>query len=651
MSKKELLDAAEINDVEGVKANIEAAKGQDSYGRTALMLAAMGGCIECVNLLVGLENGMQALDGTTALIYAVKKRMRECVELLAPFECTIADNEGKTALMYAAQGGYSECMEILKAERGKQSNTGETALMIAAMYSKPNCIRSLVEYEQGLMTQMGWTALMYAAKLSTAECVGLLLQETGKQTMNKYLGHPTGTTALMIALNLRDVSKVRLLACHEADLKDGDGHDAQWHALKTQDQKVLQTFQEALKAGDIAVIEPKEETLENIEVPSISSNPIEVHLELDESATPLMHDVASGKTLETLVQSRDVGITDNKKQTALMVAASRGYLDALKVLLPTEVGWVDNKGWCALMHACLTRNLDCARLLLFERDLLSSTLFSDLETHLKSVPEAEATTILSLLTSRPDIPTLPTSLDKYRLTHLVSDAPYIRTYGGYGAMREPSFITVLDCGQLSSTEYERVRSNLHLLSALKTDQVIRLETVVFETSVAYLVTETYFYSLDDIIKSHLRRSTTFTEQEIWKCISDISGGLEYLHKNGIVHNGLIPANIYFFLGSGYRLSLPSYAPSDPEAHKPYQAPDGTPTPAADLWSLGAIAYELCMGHPPEGYQDGRFDKVEPSPTRSDELYDLVTDLLASNPEARGTAQKISRVAKRKARSR
>jgi len=60
--------------------------------------------------------------------------------------------------------------------------------------------------------------------------------------------------------------------------------------------------------------------------------------------------------------------------------------------------------------------------------------------------------------------------------------------------------------------------------------------------VYYIDMELGGQNLDRYIKETYSSDAVLTLKEIWCIMSDIAGGLEYLHKRAIVHRDLKPAN-------------------------------------------------------------------------------------------------------------
>ncbi|MBQ8938923.1 MAG: serine/threonine protein kinase [Paludibacteraceae bacterium] len=154
-----------------------------------------------------------------------------------------------------------------------------------------------------------------------------------------------------------------------------------------------------------------------------------------------------------------------------------------------------------------------------------------------------------------------------------------------------------------------------------------------------------------------------TENEIWKLIHDVASGLAYLHKNDIVHQDIKPDNILLDDNGNYvitdfgisakarstlRKSVIGGATS--EGTMAYMGPERfskqpAPTKASDIWSFGAMVYEMITGNVPFGELGGSMQKAgaeipEITEPVSDELRSLVEQMLAPEPWNRPLADSV-----------
>ncbi|HEX4290669.1 MAG TPA: serine/threonine-protein kinase [Trebonia sp.] len=117
-------------------------------------------------------------------------------------------------------------------------------------------------------------------------------------------------------------------------------------------------------------------------------------------------------------------------------------------------------------------------------------------------------------------------------------------------------------------------------------------------------------------------------------IFQVSSALEAVHALGLVHQDIQPRNLLLVPGGMVKIAgswLPGVAGPSRESAT-YRAPElaeGAPaTPAADLYSLGAVAWECLTGTLPAWPRPGLPDTVP------EEVADLVTDLVALDPAER-----------------
>ncbi len=158
-----------------------------------------------------------------------------------------------------------------------------------------------------------------------------------------------------------------------------------------------------------------------------------------------------------------------------------------------------------------------------------------------------------------------------------------------------------------------------------------------------------------------------TEQEVWKVLHDVAAGLAYLHAKEIVHQDIKPDNILLDENGDYRItdfgistkarttlrrSIGAAAVSG--GTTAYMAPERfsanpAPTKASDIWSLGAMVFELITGDVPFGEIGGGLQKngadiptIHPAKgVLSAELTHVVRLMLAPNAWDRPTADTLA----------
>lgn len=183
----------------------------------------------------------------------------------------------------------------------------------------------------------------------------------------------------------------------------------------------------------------------------------------------------------------------------------------------------------------------------------------------------------------------------------------------------------------------------------------------------YIVME-YIEGTD--LKTLIRRRKHLTPLEAVELMKKISDGVGYAHRAGLVHCDLKPQNIMVTLDNkvkitdfGVSRALATIQPDEhsdivwgsPQYFSPEQASGGAPSPASDVYSLGAILYEMITGQPPF-VADSAADlarlhlTAEPIPPRSIEssipepLQQIVLKVLAKEPSARyRTADQLGRI--------
>lgn len=109
-----LMEAVVAHDSIGVELHAkDCARHQDSYGVTALMLAASLNYCDLIIILASVEAGIKDRDGVTALMRASLSGHTRAVALLAPHEASAVDSQGWSALAYAISKEHIDIVKIL----------------------------------------------------------------------------------------------------------------------------------------------------------------------------------------------------------------------------------------------------------------------------------------------------------------------------------------------------------------------------------------------------------------------------------------------------------------------------------------------------------------------------------------------------------
>jgi serine/threonine protein kinase len=201
-------------------------------------------------------------------------------------------------------------------------------------------------------------------------------------------------------------------------------------------------------------------------------------------------------------------------------------------------------------------------------------------------------------------------------------------------------------------------------------------SVVFDMNHTNLLRPTHydcFERMPYLIMPYIKNGSAFKyitegqnipEDECWKMLHDVSAGLAYLHEKQppLIHQDIKPDNImiddegrYLITDFGISARVRStirgaQAQEQSGGTLAYMGPERfstTPKPimASDVWSLGAMMYELMTGTPPFANHGGMLQKngadipiIEED--YSQELKDIVYSCLAKDTWDRPSAKKI-----------
>nr|WP_279671960.1 serine/threonine-protein kinase [Flexivirga meconopsidis] len=193
-------------------------------------------------------------------------------------------------------------------------------------------------------------------------------------------------------------------------------------------------------------------------------------------------------------------------------------------------------------------------------------------------------------------------------------------------------------------EAEQLDYEITVLESIRHEHVVRLVDVVLDTASEPpglgLVME---LAEGGSLAETLTRRGVLTPGELVTVLCPVARALHDLHGLGLVHGDLSPGNI-LLTGDGKPLigdlgmsQLAGHVGDEVWATEAWAAPEvlagAAVTPAADVYSLGAIAWRALTGAPPEPAAL-RADLSELAPEVPQELRDLVNSALAHTDSAR-----------------
>ncbi len=120
------------------------------------------------------------------------------------------------------------------------------------------------------------------------------------------------------------------------------------------------------------------------------------------------------------------------------------------------------------------------------------------------------------------------------------------------------------------------------------------------------------------LRVYLRSRKIFAVEQAVIIAHDIALGLSAVHRHGIVHRGVNPAHVLIGRDGSIKLTAFSMLGATVHYNAPEQAQgDEIITPAADVYALGIVMYEMLAGHTP-------FDGDTPVDIAMQHLHDVPT---------------------------
>lgn len=163
----------------------------------------------------------------------------------------------------------------------------------------------------------------------------------------------------------------------------------------------------------------------------------------------------------------------------------------------------------------------------------------------------------------------------------------------------------------SAEMLDRFRREARAIARLSHPNIINIYDVGDERGMPYIIME---YVDGENLKELLRRAGTLPPSRAIDLIGQVLDGLAYAHKHGIVHRDIKPQNILinelglvkvtdFGIARIVEETTTGQSPAGQvlgtvEYMSPEQASGERATPASDIYSTGAVLYELLTGRPP-----------------------------------------------------
>jgi hypothetical protein len=209
------------------------------------------------------------------------------------------------------------------------------------------------------------------------------------------------------------------------------------------------------------------------------------------------------------------------------------------------------------------------------------------------------------------------------------------------------------------TRVDRVLREARLAARLGHPHAVAVYDLVLEAGLPFVVME---YVSGPTLAERIRRAGRLGHDEARRLIGQVAAALEAAHNVGIVHRDVKPGNILIsahdtakladfgiargagdtaFTQTGFMSGTAAYL-------APEVARGAAPTPASDIWSLGATLFAAVDGRPP--YDDRPQDNLAlltrvvsepvPAPVFAGTLRPVLQRMLSREPDNRPTAGQV-----------
>lgn len=205
--------------------------------------------------------------------------------------------------------------------------------------------------------------------------------------------------------------------------------------------------------------------------------------------------------------------------------------------------------------------------------------------------------------------------DGYRIDREIGGGGMSRVFVATDTMLAREIVVkVLPPELTAGVNTERFRREIQLVARLQHAYIVPLLLADTAEGLPYY---TMPFVQGESLRARLEREGSIPYAEALRIMHDIAEALDYAHENGVVHRDIKPANILLTqyhalvtdfgiakaLGAAARvetgLTSAGFAIGTPAYMAPEQATaDAATDHRADIYSFGAVAYELLAGRPP-----------------------------------------------------
>jgi eukaryotic-like serine/threonine-protein kinase len=246
------------------------------------------------------------------------------------------------------------------------------------------------------------------------------------------------------------------------------------------------------------------------------------------------------------------------------------------------------------------------------------------------------------------------TIGKYVITEIIGQGAWSMIYKGiHGKLRLPVAIKMLKHNMAMDTEFlEKFRNEAKIIARLNHTNIIKVFDIEELYRTVFIIME-YLEGtpLDDL----LDRMPKLSLPVILDIILQVCYGLDYAHKQGIVHQDIKPANI--FIQPDGKVKIVDFGLACPPGNIDFNLPgtvfymspeqiEGNPVDErTDIYALGITAYEMITGQRPfpenniAKLMDLHLSEDGPDPSLlasdlPDELRDFLMGSIKKDPDAR-----------------